>query len=115
MIAKTRRKGLWGCTCTSCPTVFGLITGVNEGKEPELWLSDALSPGSAVLLGLNITGSQAQKPTSAVGSMTDTAQLTAAAHTHKSMYIHMHEPYTQRNAHILYLTLKETLSWCTPR
>lgn len=76
------------CTYTSCPAASGLITEVNEGEEPELRCSDALSlsPGSAALLGLNVTGGQAQKPTSAVGSVTDTAQLTAAAHTRKNTY-----------------------------
>lgn len=64
-----------------------LIIGVNEGKEPELCLSDAISQGSAALLGLSVTGSQAQKPTSAAGSVTDTAQLTAATDTHKHLSI----------------------------
>lgn len=87
---------------TSCPTVSGLITGVNEGKEPELRLSDAISLGSAALLGLSVTGSQAQKPTSAVGSVTDTAQLTAAAHTHKNMSICMHaRVHTHTHTHTL--------------
>lgn len=81
-----------GCTCASCPTVSGLITGVNEGKKLELCFSDALSPGSAAQLGRDVTGSQAQKPTSAVGSMTDMAPLTAAAHTLKNMHAHMHPP-----------------------
>lgn len=64
--------------------VSGLITGVNEGKEPELRLSDAISLGSAALLGLSVTDSQAQKPTCALSWMTGTTQLTAAACTHKN-------------------------------
>lgn len=52
----------------------------------------SLSIGPVTLLGPDVTGSQAQKPTSAIGSMTDTAQLTAAAHTHKTMYAHTHAP-----------------------
>lgn len=64
--------------------VSSLITGVNEGKEPEFRLSDAFPLGSAALLGLSVTGSQAQKPTCALSSMTGTTQLTAAACTHKT-------------------------------
>lgn len=44
----------------------------------------SLSVGSAALLGLR----KAQKPTSAEGSMTDTTQLTAAAHTHTKPCTH---------------------------
>lgn len=68
-------------------------------------LSLSLSLGSAALLGLDATASKAQKPTSAVGSMTDAAQLTAAGHTGKTMQGREHAP-----ARTLYLNLKVPLS-----
>ena len=79
-------EGLWGRTYTSCPTVSGLITGVNEGPVVRCLLSLSRPRHSAGTQ--RYTGGQAQKPTSAAGSVTDTAQLMAANHTHTHTHTH---------------------------
>lgn len=62
------------------PSVSGLITGLMKVRG---------SSSFVALLGLNITGSQTQKPTFPTGSLTDVVQLIEEDHTEKNIVIYM--------------------------
>lgn len=59
-----REMQLWACAPRSLASLQGLMKAWRQSPACQML---SLSLGSAALLGLSVTGSQAQKPTSAAG------------------------------------------------